>query len=136
MENEGRIRRVRLRFPNNSLWKLPNREFGQYRRQYKLDKSYEDMLEHLNGLQEYYLNDMGLSINLDGSSVEKETAIYVLAVLGLTYNNEPLYAWMHGNGKGEFHNIVFGTRKDFDKEIVSSHKTSAKASQSKNITDK
>lgn len=130
MEKEERMRRVRLRFPNNSLWKLPNREFGQYRRQYKLDKSYEEMLEHLNGLQEYYLNDLGLSVNFDGSSVEIKTARYLWASLGINYNNEPLYAWMHGNGKGEFRNIVFGTRRDFDKEIVLSHKTSAKASQS------
>lgn len=123
MENGVRMRRVILRFPNNSLWKLCKREFGQFRRQYKLDNSYEDMLEHLNGLQEYYLNDLGLSVNLDGLPVEKENAKYVWASLSMTYNKEPLYAWMYGNGKGEFHNIVFGTRNDFDREIVSSHKT-------------
>ncbi len=133
---ERRIRRLRLKFPNNSLWKLSKCDFGQFRRQYKFDKSYKEMLEHLNGLQEYYLNDWGLSLNSDGLPVEKEHAKYVWASLGIDYMKEPLFAWMYGNDNGEFHNIFFGTRKDFDMEIVSSHKTLAKASQSKNITDK
>ena len=55
-------------------WKLSKREFGQYRKRYELDVSYEDFLKYLDGLFVYYLNESGLSINLNGKPVEKELA--------------------------------------------------------------
>ena len=101
-----------------SQWKLSKREFGQFRRNYNLGVSYKDFVNELNGLYVYYLNDIGLSVNLDGSSVEKESAQYMLAQLVRTFDKEPLYAWMYPKGNGEFKNITLGTRTEFDKEIV------------------
>lgn len=135
MENEGRIRRIRID-ESKFLLRLSSDAFHHAKEKYGIGMTCKELRKYLAKLHTYHLNDFGLSVNLDGSSVEIKTARYLWASLGINYNNEPLYAWMHGNGKGEFRNIVFGTRKDFDKEIVSSHKTSAKASQSKNITDK
>lgn len=105
----------------NSIWKLSKREFGQFRRKYKLEVSYAEFLTCLNDLYIYYLNKLGLSINLNGTHVEKESAYYMWAQLDKTYNKEPLYVWMHQKGEGEFGNISIGTRKTFDIEIVTNN---------------
>lgn len=102
-------------------WKLSKREFGQYKRKYALDVSYEDFRKYLDNLFVYYLNELGLSINLDGRPVKKESAHYMWAQLDKTFNKEPLYVWMHHKGKGEFGNIAFGTRMIFDKELITNH---------------
>ena len=102
-------------------WKLSKREFGQYRKKYAFDVSYEDFLKHLDGLFVYYLNELGLSINLNGKPVEKELAQYMWAQLDKTYNKEPLYVWMHQKGDGKFGNIALGTRLLFDKELIANH---------------
>jgi hypothetical protein len=99
-------------------WKLSKREFGQYRRKWGFGVSYEDFLEYLDDLYVYYLNDLGLSINLNGKPVEKESAQYMWAQTDKTFNKEPLYVWMHQKRKGEFANISIGTRTMFDKEIA------------------
>lgn len=102
-------------------WKLSKREFGQYKRIYEFDISYEDFLKYLDDLFVYYLNELGLSINLNGKPVEKELAQYMWAQLDKTYNKEPLYVWMHQKGDGKFGNIAFGTRTLFDKELITNH---------------
>lgn len=99
-------------------WKLSKREFGQYRRKYKFDYTYEDFLKHLDSLFEYYLNDMGLSINNNGSPVKKELTKYMWAPLGITFEKEPLYVWMYQRGGGIFCCLTVGTKYEFDKEIV------------------
>lgn len=102
-------------------WKLSKREFGRYRKKYEFDVSYEDFRKYLDGLFVYYLNEFGLSINLNGMLVEKELAQYMWAQLGKTYNKEPLFVWMHRKGDGKFGNIVIGTRLLFDKELITNH---------------
>lgn len=102
-------------------WKLSKREFGQYKRKYALDVSYEDFRKYLDNLFVYYLNELGLSINLNDKPVKKESAQYMWAQLDKVYYKEPLYVWMHNKGKGEFGNIAFGTRMLFDKEIVTNY---------------
>lgn len=103
------------------LWKLCKREFGQYKRKYELDISYEDFRKDLDNLHVYYLNELGLTINLDGKPVEKESAKYMWAQLDKTFKTEPLYVWMCHKGKGVFGNIALGTRIVFDKEIIINH---------------
>lgn len=107
--------------PNN-VWKLSKRDFGQYRRKYGLNTSYLNFIKDLNVLHIYYLNEFGLSVNMDGSPVEKESAQYMWTQLEKKFNNEPLCVWMHQKGKGKFGNISIGTRTNFDKEIVTNHK--------------
>ena len=97
------------------------REFGQFRKMYNLEVSYPEFQNYLNGLYVYYLNEIGLSINLNGTPVEKESAQYMWAQLDKTFNGKPLYVWMHQKGGGEYGNISLGTRKTFDKEIVTNH---------------
>jgi len=107
--------------PKNPLWKISKREFGQFRKMYNLEVSYPEFQNYLNGLYVYYLNEIGLSINLNGTPVEKESAQYMWAQLDKTFNGKPLYVWMHQKGGGEYGNISLGTRKTFDKEIVTNH---------------
>ena len=102
-------------------WKLSKREFGQYKRKYAFDVSYEVFRKYLDNLHVYFLNELGLSINLNGEPVEKESAHYMWAQLDKTFNKEPLYVWMHQKGKGEFANIAIGTRIIIDKEIAINH---------------
>lgn len=102
----------------SSRWKLSKREFGQFRRRYGLDITYDNFLNQLNDLFVYYLSDSGLSVNPDGSEVRKESAHYMWAQINQTYNHEPLSAWMYQKGNGVFCNIAFGTRIEFDKEIT------------------
>ncbi len=108
--------------PKNSTWKLSKREFGQFRRKYNFEESYAGFLNYLNDLYVYYLDELGLSINSNGKPVEKELARYMWAQLGMTYNKEPLYVWMHQKGDGKFGNIAMGTLKVFDKEIITNLK--------------
>ncbi len=102
-------------------WKLSKREFGQYKKKYKLDVSYEEFRKYLDGLFVYYLNESGSSIDSNGKPVEKELAQYMWAQLGKTYNKEPLFVWMHQKGNGKFGNIALGTRLLFDKELIANH---------------
>lgn len=102
-------------------WKLSKREFGQYKRKYALDISYEDFRKSLDNLYVYYLNELGLSINADGNPVEKETAQYMWAQLDKDFNKEPLFVWMRHKRQGEFCNITIGTRLIFDQKIVINH---------------
>lgn len=102
----------------NSLWKLSKREFGQFKRQYGNDLTYKDFQIQLDGLFVYFLNDFGLTVNPDGTLVDKNSARYILAQINQTHENEPLYAWMYQKGNGIFSNITFGTRIEFDKYIA------------------
>ena len=107
--------------PLNDGWKLSKREFGQYRKDYGLDITYANFINYLNDLRVYYLNEFGLSVNMDGSPVKKESAQYMWAQLEKKFNNEPLYVWMSRGGKGKFGNISIGTRIIFDKEIANNY---------------
>ena len=109
------------KFSQDNIWKLSKREFGQYRKMYELHITYADFINHLNGLYIYYLNELGISVNIDGSPVEKELAQYMWAQLEKKFNNEPLYVWMSRRGKGKFGNISIGTRIIFDKEIANNY---------------
>lgn len=129
MENEERMRRIRID-ESKFLLRLSTIGYKQLKKQYGVVMPYKELKMYLASYT-HYLNDLGLSVNLDGSPVEIQTASYLWTSLSIDSKKEPLYAWMCRNNKGEFRNIVFGTRKKFDREIVSSHKTSAKASQSK-----
>lgn len=98
-------------------WKLSKREFGQYRRRYRFDYSYENFLKHLDNLFVYYLNDSGLSINVDCSPVKKELAKYMWASLGISFEKDPLYVWMYQKGGGDFCCLTIGTKSEFDKNV-------------------
>lgn len=107
--------------PPKYQWKLSKREFGQYRKMYGFNVSYVDFLKQLNDLYVYYLNELGLTVNIDGSPVEKESARYMWAQLKKDFYKEPLYVWMYQKGEGEFGNIGLGTRMVFDKELAKNH---------------
>lgn len=100
------------------LWKLSKREFGHFNSMYKLNEKYENFREYLDTLYVYYINNLGLSVNLDGFPVEKERAQYMWAQLNKSFNNEPLYVWMYQKGDGNFGNISIGSRIVFDNEIA------------------
>lgn len=117
----------------SSRWKLSKREFGQFRRKYEIDITYEDFLGQLNSMFVYYLNGFGLSVDSNGSVIEKESALYMWAQLYQTYNKEPLCAWMYQKGNGVFHNITFGTRMEFDKEIMKYNKITIDYANTKNL---
>lgn len=113
------MQQLKIKKPHHRYrWMLSKREFGQYKKEYELGVPYEDFRKYLDNLYVYYLNELGLSINLNGKPVKKEFAQYMWAQLGKTFNGEPLYVWMKQKGNGKFGNIVLGTRKTFDREIV------------------
>lgn len=113
------MQQIKIKRPHHHYrWLLSKREFGQYKKEYELGVPYEDFRKYLDNLYAYYLNESGLSINLNGKPVEKEFAQYMWAQLGKTFNGEPLYVWMKQKGNGKFGNIVLGTRTKFDEEIV------------------
>lgn len=112
------MQNVKFKTPSpKHQWKLAKREFGQYRRRYDFDFMYDDFQDYLDGLYGYYLDERGLSVNLDGEPVDKSSAQYMWAQLGISFNNEPLNVWMYKKN-GVFGNIMFGTKPLFDAIIV------------------
>ena len=80
----------------------------------------KELEDTLNATKPYYLNEMGLSVNPDGSDVEKEEASYMWGLLKdwSTPDGEQLYVWEEKCPDGKFKYITFGTRKDFDMKIA------------------
>lgn len=80
----------------------------------------KELEDTLNATKPYYLNEMGLSVNSDGSDVEKEEASYMWGLLKdwSTPDGEQLYVWEEKCPDGKFKYITFGTRKDFDMRIA------------------
>lgn len=115
------MQQFKIKQPKRHKWILSKREFGQYKRMYELEVKYEDFLNYLDGLHEYYLNELGSSINLNRKTVKKELAQYMWAQTDKIFQGEPLSVWMHQKGNGEFNKFSIGTRTVFDKEIVNNH---------------
>ena len=123
------MQQLKIKKPHHRYrWMLSKREFGQYKKKYELGVPYEDFRKYLDNLYVYYLNELGLSIDFNGNPVEKDSAQYMWAQLDEFFNEEPLFVWMRHKGDGKFGNIVLGTRRKFDKEIVKNlqNKTSLK----------
>ena len=123
------MQQLKIKKPHHRYrWMLSKREFGQYKKEYELGVPYEDVRKYLDNLYVYYLNELGLSIDFNGNPVEKDSAQYMWAQLDEFFNEEPLFVWMRHKGDGKFGNIVLGTRRKFDKEIVKNlqNKTSLK----------
>lgn len=110
--------------PRKSVWKLPNDVFGHFRKKYGVETSLGDFRVILETAYTYYLNEIGLSVNADGSKVDKSSALYMWAQLDKckTTSGEQLYVWMRKKDNGTFGNIAFGTKPLFDKKIVESLK--------------
>lgn len=101
-------------------WKLPKDVFGHYKKDYYIKEKYEDFLNKLDNCWIDYLNELGYTVNFDGTAVGKATAQYMFANTGyyLPDSKEPLCAWMHRKQGGNFGDILMGTRKMFEKEIL------------------
>ena len=81
--------------------------------------SEEELHELLEKAHIYYLDRHGLSI-ANNTIINAQDAKIKLAELDVhTSENKHLYAWMRKQEDGDFRNITFGTRYDFDKMIVS-----------------
>lgn len=104
----------------NSNWKLPRDVFGHFKRDYNIDVSLKQFEQDLENARIYYLNEIGLSVNLDKSKVDRFDAKYMWAVLDgyKTPSGEQIYVWMQSIGKGKFKRIAMGTRNVFDKVVV------------------
>lgn len=114
------MRKTNINFNiNPNKWKLSKKEFGQFKKKYHHEERYQSFLDYLNDLYVYYLNDSGLSINSNNSEVTPETATYMWSQMQISFNNEPLYVWMHQKGGGEYNKIAFGTKREFDRMIIS-----------------
>lgn len=107
-----------------SVWKLPYDVFGHFRKKYDVEIALKDFQLILDNAYTYYLNEMGLSVNTDGSKVDESTAQYMWTQLEKckTTNGEQLYVWMIKKDSGTFGNIAFGTKTLFDEIIVESLK--------------
>lgn len=111
--------------PRKSVWKLPYDVFGHFRKKFDIEIALKDFQDILDTSYAYYLNEMGLSVNMDGSKADKMSAQYMWAQLDKckTANGEHLYVWMTRKDNGTFGNIAFGTKAMFDANIVESLKT-------------
>ena len=106
--------------PRKSVWKLPYDVFGHFRKNFGIEIALKDFQIILDNAYVYYLNEMGLSVNTDGSKVEKTSAQYMWTQLDKCKNaaGEQLYVWMIKKGRSSFGNIAFGTKSMFDATIV------------------
>ena len=112
--------KLKIKAGKKTNWKLPRDVFGHFRREYNINvhlKQFEQDLEHS---MIYYLNEIGLSVNLDKSKVDKSEAKYMWAELDgyKTSDGEQICVWMHGNMEGDFKSLALGTRSEFDKVVV------------------
>ena len=73
----------------------------------------------------YFLNEYGLTIQLDNVRVTMAQSTYMFANLE-NYsgkNGEPIFAWARKKNNGEFGCASFGTRYEFDEFIVETLKS-------------
>lgn len=92
--------------------------------------SEEELHELLEKAHIYYLDRHGLSI-ANNTIINAQDAKIKLAELDVhTSENKHIYAWMRKQEDGDFRNITFGTRYNFDKMIVS-HAQETKISNNK-----
>ena len=119
--------KFRTQKKDRTVWKLPKDVFGHFRKDYNLDISYPEIVQVLKAVKIYYLNEDGLCVNSDGSNVncaDDPSARYMWALLdGYAANDRsPIYVWMQKKDNGEFKNIKFGTKTQFDRLIVKQKK--------------
>jgi len=92
--------------------------------------SEEELHELLEKAHIYYLDRHGLSI-ANNTIINAQDAKIKLAELDVhTSENKHIYVWMRKQEDGDFRNITFGTRYNFDKMIVS-HAQETKISNNK-----
>lgn len=92
--------------------------------------SEEELHELLEKAHIYYLDRHGLSI-ANNTIIDARDAEFKMAELDShASEHRHIYAWMHRQEDGDYRNIVFGTRYDFDKMIVS-HVQETKLSNNK-----
>lgn len=84
----------------------------------------DDVRAFLEHTKTYYLNEYGLTIQMNGKRVTKQDSTYQFARLDeyTKGNREPIFAWSKKKKDGEFGCANFGTRYDFDCIIVDSIK--------------
>lgn len=88
---------------------------------YKPTVTMKELEDTLDNTKPYYLNNMGLSVNTDGSAVGENEASYMWGILKdwLTPDGEQLYVWEKKCSRdGKFKYIRYGSRKDFDMVIA------------------
>lgn len=84
----------------------------------------DDVRAFLEHTKTYYLNEYGLTMQMNGKRVTKQDSIYQFARLDeyTKENREPIFAWSKRKKDGDFGCANFGTRYDFDCIIVDSIK--------------
>lgn len=81
-----------------------------------------DIRYFLEHAKTYYLNEYGLTIEMNGKRVTKSDSTYKFAYLDgfAKENREPIIVWSKKKRNGEFGSANFGTRYDFDRIIADS----------------
>lgn len=101
-------------------WPFFNERVCGFKRLCNKKVSIEELHNILENAHEYFLDEFGLSANIDGSPVNETKAVFKLAQLDekIEDGNEYILAWMYKHEDGKFKNLEFGTRHDFDKVIA------------------
>lgn len=116
--------KLRVKKKRKSEWSIIN-SLKNLKVIYNPTVTMKELEDTLDNTKPYYLNEMGLSVNPDGSDVGKKEASYMWGLLKdwSTPEGEQLYVWEKKCPRdGKFKYITYGTRKDFDMVIARKNK--------------
>lgn len=101
-------------------WPFFKVKVNRFNRLCEHEVSVEELHDILEDAYEYYLDEIGLSVNDKESLFDESNAAYKLAQLDCRTktSGEPILVWMYKHKDGTFKHLEFGTRYSFDKIIA------------------
>lgn len=101
-------------------WPFSKVKVNRFNRLCNYEVSEEELHTILEDTHEYYLDEIGLSVNESELPFCESNAVYKLAQLDwrTKTGGESILVWMYKHEDGTFKHLEFGTRYGFDKIIA------------------